>query len=119
MAEHNLLGEKGEKLAVEFLVKKGYKILETNYRFRKAEVDVIAQQEEVLVVVEVKTRSTDFFGNPEEFVNQKKIQLLTEAIDNYIQEKDLDLEVRFDIITLIKQNNSFSIKHFEDAFLFF
>ena len=119
MAEHNLLGEKGEKLAVEFLVKKGYKILETNYRFRKAEVDVIAQQEEVLVVVEVKTRSTDFFGSPEEFVNQKKIQLLTEAIDNYIQEKDLDLEVRFDIITLIKQNNSFSIKHFEDAFLFF
>ena len=119
MAEHNLLGEKGEKLAVEFLVKKGYKILETNYRYSKAEVDIIAQQEEVLVVVEVKTRSTDFFGSPEEFVNKKKIQLLTEAIDNYIQDKDLDLEVRFDIIALIKQNNSFSIKHFEDAFLFF
>ena len=119
MAEHNLLGEKGEKLAIEYLVKKGYKILETNYRYRKAEVDVIAQQEELLIVVEVKTRSTDFFGSPEEFVNKKKIQLLTEAIDNYVQEKDLDVEVRFDIIAVIKENKGFSIKHFEDAFLFF
>ena len=59
MAEHNELGKKGEKLAIDFLLKNGYKILETNYRFLKAEVDIIAQKDEVLAVVEVKTRSTD------------------------------------------------------------
>ena len=77
MAIHNELGQKGELLAVDFLLEKGYIIVEKNYRFRKAEIDVIAKKEGVLAVVEVKTRSTNYFGNPEEFVNPKKIRLLT------------------------------------------
>ncbi len=119
MASHNELGQKGEQLAISFLRDKGFVILEKNYRFRKAEVDIIAQKEGTLVVVEVKTRSTDFFGSPEAFVNQKKIQLLTEAIDHYIQEKDLDVEVRFDIVAILRKGSAFEIKHFADAFLFF
>jgi len=119
MADHNELGKKGEQLAIDFLQKKGFSILEKNYRYRKAEVDIIGQKDDLLIVVEVKTRSTDYFGSPEEFVNQKKIQLLTEAIDYYINEKDLDVEVRFDIIAIIKKGLNFEIKHFEDAFLFF
>ena len=119
MAQHNELGKKGEQLAIEFLVEKGYKILEKNYRYLKAEVDIIAQKENVLAVVEVKTRSSDYFGNPQDFVNPKKIKLLLSAIDNYVIEKDLDVEVRFDIIAIIHKNNNTKIEHLEDAFLYF
>ena len=119
MAQHNELGEKGEQLAIDFLIKKGYKILERNYRFLKAEVDIIAQKENTLAVVEVKTRSTAYFGNPQDFVNPKKIKLLLSAIDHYVVEKDLDVEVRFDIMAIIHQKNKTKIEHLEDAFLHF
>lgn len=119
MAQHNDLGKKGEQLAIDYLVNKGYVILEKNYRFLKAEVDIIAQKDEVLAAIEVKTRSTAYFGNPEEFVNIKKIKLLLSAIDNYVIEKDLDVDVRFDIIAIIHQKNNTKIEHLEDAFLHF
>lgn len=119
MAGHNELGKKGEQLAVDYLLEKGYKIVEKNYRYRKAEVDIIAMKESILIVVEVKTRSTNYFGNPEVFVNPKKIKLLTVAIDHYVIKNDLDVEVRFDIIAITKQAKSFNIEHLEDAFLFF
>ena len=118
MAEHNELGKKGEELAIKFLIDKGYKILEKNYRYLKAEVDIIAQKENTLAVVEVKTRSTDYFGNPQDFVNPKKIKLLLSAIDYYVIEKDLDVEVRFDIIAIIHQKE-IKIEHLKDAFLHF
>lgn len=119
MAQHNELGKKGEKVAIEYLQKHNYKIVTTNYRFQKAEVDIIAQKEDILAVVEVKTRSTAYFGNPEEFVNPKKIKLLVSAIDNFVIENDLDVEVRFDIIAIIKQKNIFQVEHLKDAFLYF
>lgn len=119
MALHNSLGKKGEELAITYLQNKGYNILEQNYRYLKAEVDIIAQKDGVLIVVEVKTRSTNYFGNPEEFVNKKKIQLLTMAIDHYVQKNDLDVEVRFDIIAVLNTKGTFDIEHIEDAFLFF
>ena len=119
MADHNELGKKGEQLAIAFLIKNEYKILEKNYRFQKAEVDIIAQKKDVLAVVEVKTRSTTYFGNPQDFVNPKKIKLLLSAIDNYVVEKDLDVEVRFDIIAIIHQKKETKIQHLEDAFLHF
>lgn len=119
MAQHNELGKKGEQLAIDYLVENGYSIVEKNYRFQKAEIDVIAQKENVLAVVEVKTRSTDYFGNPQDFVNPKKIKLLVSAIDNYVTEKDLDVEIRFDIVAIIKQKNVFKIEHLKDAFLYF
>jgi putative endonuclease len=84
MAEHNELGKKGEKLAIDFLIENDYKILEKNYRYLKAEVDIIARKKDVLVAVEVKTRSSDYFGNPQDFITQKKIKLLISAIDYYI-----------------------------------
>ena len=118
MADHNELGKKGEKLAIDFLIKNDYKILEKNYRYLKAEVDIIAQKKDILAVVEVKTRSSDYFGNPQDFVNPKKIKLLLSAIDNYVIEKDLDVEVRFDIIAIIHKNNNTKIEHLEDALLY-
>lgn len=119
MAIHNELGKKGEQLAVAYLLEKGYKILEKNYRYLKAEVDIIAQQENTLAVVEVKTRSSDVFGNPQDFVNPKKIKLLVSAIDAYVTSRNLEVEVRFDIIAILKEKNEFKIEHLEDAFLHF
>ena len=119
MAIHNDLGEKGEQLAVEFLQKNGYKILDCNWRYKKAEVDIIAQKNDVLAVIEVKTRSSDYFGNPQDFVNQKKIKLLVEAVNEYVISKNLDVEVRFDIIAITKNQEKFEIKHLKDAFFYF
>ncbi|CAL2090725.1 YraN family protein [Tenacibaculum sp. 190524A05c] len=118
MAQHNELGKRGEDAAVNYLIEKGYRILRRNYRFLKAEVDIIAKKDDIIIGVEVKTRTSNYFGNPQDFINQKKIQLLTAALDHYMQESNLDIEVRFDIISVIG-NKSFEIKHIEDAFLFF
>ena len=119
MAEHNELGKLGEELAVEFLRKEGYEILETNWTFQKAEIDIIAQKENILAVVEVKTRSSLEFGLPQDFVKPKKIQLLVKAINEYVVSKNLDVEVRFDIIAIHKENKSFAIEHLKDAFYHF
>ena len=119
MAEHNELGKLGEELAVEFLRKNGYEILETNWTFQKAEIDIIAQKENILAVVEVKTRSSLEFGLPQDFVKPKKIQLLVKAINEYVVSKNLDVEVRFDIIAVHKENKSFAIEHLKDAFYHF
>jgi putative endonuclease len=116
MADHNELGKQGEKLAVEFLRENGYEILETNWTFQKAEVDVIAKKEDVLAIVEVKTRSSIDFGLPQDFVKPKKIQLLVKAVDEYVISNDLDVSVRFDIIAIQKKGNEFIIEHLEDAF---
>lgn len=119
MAQHNELGKKGEQLAIDFLIKNGYTIREHNYRFNKAEVDVIASKKDILAIVEVKTRSTNVFGNPEDFVKPKQIQNLVKAVNEYVIENDLDLEVRFDIIAITKSNIGFDIEHLENAFYHF
>jgi putative endonuclease len=119
MASHNDLGKKGEELAVEFLEKNGYEILETNWVFDKAEIDIIAQKNEILAVVEVKTRSSIDFGLPQDFVKPKKIKLLLKAVDEYVVQNDLDVEVRFDIIAIHKESINFNIEHIEDAFYYF
>jgi len=119
MAKHNELGALGEALAVEFLQKSKYKIVERNWRFKKAEIDIIAQKNNVLAIVEVKTRSSNYFGNPQDFVNQKKIKLLVEAVNEYVNAKNLDVEVRFDIVAITKSQNNFDIEHLEAAFLHF
>tara|TARA_R110002124_G_scaffold89643_5_gene229191 strand:- start:12357 stop:12716 length:360 start_codon:yes stop_codon:yes gene_type:complete len=119
MAEHNELGKKGEQLAVDYLLQHNYKIIARNYRFLKAEIDIIAQKETILAAVEVKTRSSIDFGNPQDFINPKKIKLLVSAMDNFVVENDLDVEVRFDIIAIVKQKNVFQIEHLKDAFLHF
>lgn len=116
MAEHNQLGKKGEDLAVAYLEAKEYKILERNWRFGKGEVDVICTHAAYVVIVEVKTRSTGFFGPPEEAVNKKKQRFLIRAADAYVNEKDLQLEVRYDIVSIILSAETHSIKHIEDAF---
>ncbi|MBB3124318.1 MULTISPECIES: YraN family protein [Mesoflavibacter] len=119
MANHNQLGKKGEQLAVDFLIENGYDIVERNYRFNKAEVDIIAQKEDVLAIIEVKTRSTTDFGNPQDFVKPKQIKNLVKAVDEYVTVNNLEVDVRFDIIAIVKEEQQFNIEHLEDAFFFF
>ncbi|MDO5978664.1 YraN family protein [Flavivirga spongiicola] len=119
MAKHNELGKKGEQLAVDFLLKNGYDIIERNYRFDKAEVDIMAKQKDILAIIEVKTRSTTDFGNPQDFVKPKQIQRLVKAVDHYVNENSLDVEVRFDIIAIVKEKEGFNIEHLENAFYHF
>lgn len=119
MAEHNDLGKKGEELAVEFLQKEGYKILDRNWTFQKAEIDIIAEKDNILAIIEVKTRSSIDFGLPQDFVKPKKIQLLIKAVNAYINYREIDFEIRFDIIAIQKKDESFAIEHLTDAFYHF
>ena len=116
MAEHNQKGRDGEKLAEVYLVDKGYAILEKNWQFQHAEIDIIAQKEDTLVIAEVKARSSSFFGEPEEFVTKQKQKHLIRAANAYIEKKNLDFEVRFDIISIIFTGNNHRVYHIEDAF---
>jgi putative endonuclease len=116
MAEHNEIGVKGEELAVSFLLKKGYIILETNWHFKNLEADIIATIDKTLVMVEVKTRNSNYFGEPETFVNKQKQKNLIKTANEYIVRKTIDLEVRFDIVSVTLGNNQIKINHIEDAF---
>ena len=119
MALHNELGKKGEALAAEYLLRNGYRIKAKNWRYLKAEIDIIAQKETVLVIVEVKTRSSIVIATPEESVNKKKIKLLVAAANEYVIQHNLDVEVRFDIISIHKKGGKYKLNHIKDAFLFF
>ena len=119
MAQHNELGKKGEQLAVDYLLEHNYDIVERNYRFDKAEVDIIAKKGTILAIIEVKTRSTKDFGNPEEFVKPKQIQRLVKAVDEYVKVNDLDVEIRFDIIAIVKNGKDYDVEHIKDAFYHF
>lgn len=117
MALHNDIGTQGEKEARDYLLDKGYEILERNWRSGKAEIDIIARQNDVLIFIEVKTRTNTSFGQPEDFVDSKKVKFLTSAAGDYMREINYDWEVRFDIISIvIKSRKTTIIRHIEDAF---
>jgi len=117
MAQHLDLGRKGESLAKTLLQDSGYEILDENWTHGKAEVDLIAYKNKVIIFVEVKARTGNGFGEPEDFVDARKQKLLVDAADEYIYLMDHEGEVRFDIISILfdKQAN-YKIKHIEDAF---
>lgn len=120
LADHNELGKIGEQLAVDYLLRDGYAILERNFIYDKAEIDIIAQNDEkTIVVVEVKTRNSAFFGDPQSFVTPGKIKLLVKAADEYMVANSLDKEIRFDIIAVLKNKTMEQLEHIKDAFYFF
>lgn len=119
MAQHNELGKKGEQLAVDFLIANAYQVVERNYRFGKAEIDIIAKKESVLAIIEVKTRSSTNFGNPQDFLKPSQIKRIVNAVDYYVTNNNLDVEVRFDVVAIIKSSKGFEINHLEDAFYHF
>lgn len=115
---HRQIGNEGEDLACDFLAKKGWEILQRNYYSGRSEIDVIAKDNEFYVFVEVKSRSTDFFGRPEEFISEKKVQRIFEAAGAWIVEKNLSgAPMRFDVIGILTSDpEKPSIFHLQDAF---
>ncbi len=117
MAEHNDLGLLGEKRAQDYLLSKGYHILHCNWKFGYLELDIVAEKDGWLVVVEVKTRSTETFEHPEEAITLRKIKNIVSAAHEYIFKYDWQGETRFDVISVIPHGELFYIDHIEDAFL--
>lgn len=117
MADHNDFGKAAEKLAVDFLEKDGYKILTKNFRFRHAELDIIAEKNNIIVVIEVKARSANAMILPQEAVTKSKIKLIILATDHYLATYNPHKEVRFDIISVQPdESGKFVIEHLPDAF---
>lgn len=116
MANHNKLGVKGEQIALDYLRKKGHQIIEANWRAHKYEIDIISIDKDEVVFVEVKTRKTNFFGNPEEAVTLKKQEHLINGADFYINQNEIDLESRFDVIAIVLDENELEVKHIKNAF---
>ncbi len=116
MAKHHELGKSGENAAVEFLISRGYSILHTNWHWGHNELDIVAMDNEELVVVEVKTRNHDHLEEPESAVNSKKINRIVNSANVYVRYFRIDLPVRFDIITLIAHGDEYEIEHLDNAF---
>ena len=116
MAQHNQSGKQGEEEAARFLQLKGYDIWETNWRYHPYEIDIIARDGNYLVIVEVKTRSTRDWEHPKEAITKGKIKFLCRAVEAYIDLHDLDMEVRFDIVSVIGWADTFEIEHITEAF---
>ena len=119
MGKHNEFGKEGERIATEFLIEKGYQIKHRNYRYLKSEIDIIAQKEDILAIVEVRARSNDKIISIAETITPKKIKLLVMGADYYVTSNELDVEVRFDVITILKNSKIFKIEHLESAFYHF
>ncbi len=117
MAEHNDFGNLAENLAAEFLLDKDYKILARNFRYQRAEIDIIAELDDLIVVIEVKARSYDTLIEPQEAVTKKKIKAIVMCTDFFLNENSINKEVRFDIITVLPDEQGvLQLNHIEDAF---
>jgi putative endonuclease len=116
MAESHLLGQKGEDLAADHLRKSGFRILFRNWKWGKHEIDIIADNKDLIVFVEVKTRTDDFRVHPLTAITTEKQKSIIYAADGYLQKFNINKESRFDVITIIKKGESYEIEHIDGAF---
>ena len=117
MSKHNKIGTKGEQIAAEFLLNKGYIIVHRNWRSGKKEIDIIAFKDNVLVIVEIKTRSSLQFIFPEEAVNKKKQAFIKLAAATFLNDNPQYVNMRFDIISVLMDKDQVKeVIHFEEAF---
>lgn len=117
MARHNSLGKEGELFAQNYLRSQGYVIRDVNWRTGRMEIDIVAETADFLVIVEVKTRTDDYWMNPADAVTPARMKRMTEAAHEYVLQHNLDKEVRFDVITLLGKAPDFRLEHIADAFL--
>lgn len=116
MAKHNKLGKDGELIAFMVLQRDGYNILHTNWKYKKAEIDIIATKDNFLIFVEVKTRTSKKFGRPSDAIDKKKIALYQDAVEAFLEQSPSELEVRFDAINIIISKTETEIEHIPNAF---
>lgn len=116
MSDKTKKGQEGEALAADFLIGKGYEIVARNYRYKRSEIDLIVRKNNWLVFVEVKMRSSDSFGFPEDFVDYKKANNIIDGAEQYTYDQDWQGNVRYDIVSIRDQHGRKEILHIEDAF---
>jgi putative endonuclease len=114
MSDTMKTGSNGENMAAEFLVQKGFEIVARNYRYKRAEIDLIVTRGDWLLFIEVKTRSSSAYGEPEDFIDELKVRKIFEAAEEYIFSTDWQGHVRFDVVS-VKLGAEAEIVHFEDA----
>jgi len=116
MAKHNILGIEGEETAADYMKRHGYTILDRNWRCGHKELDIVAVKDDTIVFVEVKTRTDNGWGNPEDAVDLKKIRHIVRSADAYLRLNMIDMNVRFDIISVVYHDGNFNLNHIEEAF---
>ncbi|MCO6459853.1 MAG: YraN family protein [Saprospiraceae bacterium] len=117
MTDNHSIGKQGEEIALEHLKQSGISILAQNWRWKKAEIDIIGKEDDILVIYEVKTRSYDYFGSPDSFVDDKKFALLLDAGNQYAIEIGHEWAIRIDIIgILLNADGGYTLKHIKDAY---
>lgn len=117
MAEHNVLGRRGEEVAATFLERKGHRILERNWSRSGYEIDLITEEQGYIVFVEVKSRSSLKWGLPSDAVDRHRMKRMISAASLYLKQNRIDLPARFDIVSLLRDGNTWKVEHIEDAFL--
>ncbi len=110
------LGKRGEEIAAEYLAKHGYLIRHRNWHFGHKEIDIVAFYNEMLIIVEVKTRWTSYWEEPKESVRRRKQKLIIEAAEAYVQQYNLNMDVQFDIISIVLKDKNYELEHIQDAF---
>ncbi len=116
MISMQTFGKRGEAMAEIELRQKGYKILQRNFRYGKSEIDLIVQGEGLLIFVEVKTRSSNSFGFPEDFVGKNQQEAIIRAANYYVEESGWKGDIRFDIVAVVVKQTTIQIEHLKDAF---
>ena len=117
MAAHNELGLLGENIAVKRLASEGYEILERQWHCKHKEIDIIARKDDILAIVEVKTRSSEQFGNTSDFITDNKMEFLSSASEVYAKAIGFDGEIRFDVVTVYVLGDEYKVEHIENAFI--
>ena len=116
MTKHNKLAKEGELIAFMVLQRDGFTILETNWRFQKSEIDIIAKKDGFLIFTEVKTRGSNKFGTPSDSIDKKKIELYKDAVEGYLEKYPSEDEIRFDVFNIIIRKDETQIEHIPNAF---
>jgi putative endonuclease len=116
LADHNQLGKDGELIAFMILQRDNYNILHTNWKYKKAEVDIIAEKDDFLIFIEVKTRGNTKYGKPSDAIDKQKIALYKDAVEGYLEQYPCELEIRFDVISIIIGKDETEIEHISNAF---
>lgn len=116
MAKHLILGQKGEDIAARYLESHGYTVMDRNWRSGHKELDLVVTDGRTVVFVEVKTRTSADYGDPWSFVDDRKIRRIVNSADAYIRFNCLDMDVRFDIVSITVQDGDFKVEHIEQAF---
>lgn len=116
MAQHNEFGRTGEDFAADYLQGKGYLIRDRNWRTGHKELDIVAEKDNELIFVEVKSRRTTLYGHPSDAVSPQKIRMIVLAAEAYLRCYKIDMKVRFDVVEVVGKEPNLKIEHIEDAF---